>query len=87
MNNACNRNSSAKNCAPTSLFRDVERNDSGGQELPIPRQDVESMGPLARMSPSRNGSLAEKDGCIAQLELEVDRLKERCAVYSQKVKE
>lgn len=89
MNNARNSSSSssAKNHAATSLFRDVERGDSGHRDVPFRRQEMESMGPLARTSPSRNGRSAEKDRYVAQLELEVDGLKERCTVYGQKVKE
>ena len=65
------------------------RGDSGCQQLQLPRRerDESLSGPLARTSPSRNGRSAEKDQYIAQLEVEVDELKHRCAVYQQQVME
>ena len=87
MNNTRKYRSSTNNRPAPSLFADVGRGHSGSQELPLQRRESAATGALARSSPSRNGRSAEKDRYIAQLEVEVDTLKNRCAVYQQQVKE
>lgn len=73
--------------APEGLFSEVG-NRGGTARPPIPRREMESTrGMMDRMSPSRNNKSAEKDRYIAKLELEVEELKNRCAVHLQKIKE
>jgi len=87
MNNARNNSNRNYRPAPEGLFSEVG-NRGGTARPPILRREMESTrGMMDRMSPSRNNKSAEKDRYIAKLELEVEELKNRCAVHLQKIKE
>lgn len=87
MNNTHTNSNRNYRPAPEGLFSEL--GNRGGTTRPsIPRREMESTrGMMDRMSPSRNNKSAEKDRYIAKLELEVEELKNRCAVHLQKIKE